>query len=114
MKDFLQEIFDYHLEQKILDLVGLDKRQFMQVAMIAQGEYMNFLQADSKQKKLIFRELFHTGLYEKIEISLKDTLNRETQDRERQIKDWEREVNRINRMIKIAGFQVIKTLEEFI
>lgn len=82
-------------EQKILDLVGLDKRQFMQVAMIAQGEYMNFLQADSKQKKLIFRELFHTGLYEKIEISLKDTLNRETQDRERQIKDWEREVNRI-------------------
>ena len=26
----------------------------------------------------------------------------------------EREANRINRMIKIAGFQVIKTLEEFI
>lgn len=38
----------------------------MQVAMIAQGEFMELLRAKSDDKKMIFRKLFHTGLYEEI------------------------------------------------
>ena len=38
----------------------------MQVAMIAQGEFMELLRAKSDEKKVIFRKLFHTEKYEKI------------------------------------------------
>jgi len=51
---------------KIEEIVGLTKAQFMQVAMIAQGEFMKILREESKQKKEIFRKLFHTELFEKI------------------------------------------------
>ena len=49
-----------------MEIVGLTKEQFMQVAMIAQGEFMELLRAKSDDKKMIFRKLFHTGLYEEI------------------------------------------------
>lgn len=51
---------------KIIDIVGLNKSQFMQVAMIAQGEFMELLRASSDEKKEIFRKLFHTELYNKM------------------------------------------------
>ena len=52
--------------QKITEIVGLTQSQFMQVAMIAQGEFMQLLRADSGEKKLIFRRLFGTELYQNI------------------------------------------------
>lgn len=51
---------------KLEEIVGLTKNQFMQVAMIAQGEFMELLRAKSDDKKVIFRKLFHTELYGKI------------------------------------------------
>lgn len=53
-------------DSKLMEIVGLTKEQFMQVAMIAQGEFMELLRAKSDDKKMIFRKLFHTGLYEEI------------------------------------------------
>ncbi|HJB06270.1 MAG TPA: SMC family ATPase [Candidatus Enterocloster faecavium] len=53
-------------DRKLVELVGLTKAQFMQVAMIAQGEFMEFLRARSDDKKAIFRKLFHTGQYQEI------------------------------------------------
>lgn len=52
--------------RKIEEIVGLSKEQFMQVAMIAQGEFMELLRTDSNKKKEIFRKLFNTGLYQEI------------------------------------------------
>ena len=45
-------------DRKLEELVGLTKAQFMQVAMIAQGEFMELLRAKSDDKKKIFRRLF--------------------------------------------------------
>ncbi len=56
---------------RIQEIVGLTKSQFMQVAMIAQGEFMEMLRADSATKKEIFRKLFGTGLYRNITDELK-------------------------------------------
>ena len=53
-------------DRKLEEIVGLTKSQFMQVAMIAQGEFMELLRAKSDEKKVIFRKLFHTELYGKI------------------------------------------------
>ncbi|MDO4617242.1 MAG: AAA family ATPase [Lachnospiraceae bacterium] len=52
--------------KKLIEIVGLTKGQFMQIAMIAQGEFMDLLRAKSDEKKLIFRKLFGTELYQKI------------------------------------------------
>lgn len=54
------------INAKIEEITGLTKAQFMQVAMIAQGEFMKILREESKQKKEIFRKLFHTEIFEKI------------------------------------------------
>lgn len=53
-------------DRKLEEIVGLTKSQFMQVAMIAQGEFMDLLRAKSDEKKVIFRKLFHTELFRDI------------------------------------------------
>ena len=53
-------------DQKLEEIVGLTKGQFMQVAMIAQGEFMDILRAKTDDKKVIFRKLFNTELFQKI------------------------------------------------
>ena len=53
-------------DARLQDLVGLTKSQFMQVAMIAQGEFMDLLRAKSDDKKVIFRRLFGTEKYQRI------------------------------------------------
>ncbi len=57
---------------KIEEIVGLTKKQFMQVAMIAQGEFMDLLRTKSDERKKIFRKLFDTQLYEGIVNKLKE------------------------------------------
>ena len=51
---------------KLEEIIGLNKSQFMQIAMIAQGEFMELLRASSDNKKVIFRKLFGTGLFQNI------------------------------------------------
>ena len=62
-------------DRKLEELIGLSKEQFRQVAMIAQGEFMELLRANSDRKKEIFRHLFGTGLYRDIVDELKKRKN---------------------------------------
>ena len=57
---------------KINDLIGLDVGQFKQVVMIAQGEFTKLLFENSGEKSKIFRSIFDTFIYEKMERELKD------------------------------------------
>ena len=68
------------IQEKIESIVGLSKSQFMQVAMIAQGEFMELLRADSRTKVAIFRKLFDTGLYLQITEELKSRWDRTQKD----------------------------------
>ena len=67
------------INAKLQDIVGLTKEQFMQVGMIAQGEFMELLRLDSSKKKEIFRRLFDTEIFERIVAELK-TRNAAMQD----------------------------------
>ena len=53
-------------------LIGLDYRQFTQIAMIAQGDFQKLLLAGTVQRAEIFRQIFHTGIYQQIQYRLKD------------------------------------------
>lgn len=57
---------------KITELLGITCRQFKQIAMIAQGEFLQLLLADSKERGDIFRRVFNTGLYQTAQRLLKD------------------------------------------
>ena len=57
----------------VRDILGLDREQFAQVAMIAQGDFLKLLLADTKERQKIFRNIFHTGLY----VELQDQLGRQ-------------------------------------
>ena len=56
----------------ITELIGLDYRQFTQIAMIAQGDFQKLLLAGTQERSEIFRRIFHTGLYQELQNKLKD------------------------------------------
>lgn len=58
-------------DQKIVEIMGLDAGQFMQVAMIAQGDFMRLLHASSRDRKQIFSRIFRTGIYWRIQENLR-------------------------------------------
>lgn len=48
---------------QIIDIIGLDRNQFSQIAMIAQGEFMKLITSSTKDRTEIFRKLFQTSGY---------------------------------------------------
>jgi len=60
------------INNKLQEIIGLTKEQFMQVGMIAQGEFMELLRTDSISKKEIFRKLFNTVIFQRIIDALKE------------------------------------------
>lgn len=59
------------VDNAIRDIIGLTQEQFSQIAMISQGEFRELLQADTKKRQAIFREIFKTGKYEVLQERLK-------------------------------------------
>ena len=58
----------------ITELMGLDYRQFTQIAMIAQGDFQKLLLAGTAERGEIFRQIFHTGIYQDIENRLREAV----------------------------------------
>lgn len=58
-------------DQKIAEITGLDADQFTQISMIAQGEFLKLLLAESKERKKIFSRIFQTRFYYRIQEELK-------------------------------------------
>lgn len=55
----------------IRELLGLDRAQFTQVAMIAQGDFLKLLVATTRERQEIFRHIFQTRNYETLQVRLK-------------------------------------------
>lgn len=56
---------------KIISLLGIDWKQFKQIAMIAQGEFLQLITASSSDRGNIFRKVFNTQIFDDIQKSLK-------------------------------------------
>lgn len=56
---------------KILEIVGVDRNQYAQIAMIAQGDFQKLLTASTNDRQKIFRKVFQTDNYQLLQDRLK-------------------------------------------
>lgn len=60
------------VDKAVREIIGLTREQFAQVSMISQGEFRKLLQADTRERQKIFRDIFSTGLYVTLQNKLKE------------------------------------------
>ncbi len=60
------------VNSEIVGIIGLNRSQFSQIAMIAQGDFLKLLLARTEERQKIFREIFGTRYYMVLEAKLKD------------------------------------------
>lgn len=56
----------------VRDIIGIDRNQFLQIAMIAQGDFLKLLVAPTEKRIEIFRQIFKTDNYRFLQDRLKD------------------------------------------
>lgn len=59
------------VDEKIREILGMTRDQFMQIAMIAQGDFLKLLLAKTEERRKIFSSIFRTGRYARLEDRLK-------------------------------------------
>lgn len=82
------------IDQKIADIIGLDADQFTQIAMIAQGDFLKLLHAQSRERKKIFSRIFHTRFYYRVQEELKRQSTSLYIELEDNVKSVRREIGR--------------------
>lgn len=60
------------VNRKLVEILGVDARQFTQIVMIAQGDFLRLLLAKSDERKEIFSKIFDTKIFRKVQEELKN------------------------------------------
>ena len=68
------------VRNRVVELIGLTQEQFSQTVMIAQGDFRKILVESSSSRKELFRRIFKTEVYERIQSEIK---NRAKESKER-------------------------------
>lgn len=59
------------VNKKIREIMGVDRKQFLQISMIAQGAFLDLLLASTDKRIKIFQQVFKTQFYSKLQDKLK-------------------------------------------
>ena len=59
------------VDNAVKEIIGIDRNQFCQIAMIAQGDFLKLLLAPTKERMEIFRHIFKTELFSNLQERLK-------------------------------------------
>lgn len=98
------------VNKEIESLIGLDYKQFRQIAMLSQGEFSKFLLAPSLEKTTIFRKIFNTEFYDLLQNKLKSNMLSKKDEIEK-IKDKiETERKNLESIINIYGLSNDETI----
>lgn len=60
------------VDNAVKEIIGIDRNQFCQIAMIAQGDFLKLLLAPTKDRMEIFRHIFKTELFQKLQSELSE------------------------------------------
>ena len=61
--------------ETVTEIIGVNKQQFCQIAMIAQGDFLKLLNADTRTRQSIFRDIFKTKIYSDFQERVKNDLS---------------------------------------
>lgn len=64
------------VDNEIVKIMGINYDQFRSIAMISQGDFQKILLADTSDRMKIFREIFHTNLFESLQKRLQDDFSK--------------------------------------
>lgn len=59
------------VNEEVQSLLGIDKNQFSQIVMIAQGDFSKILTADGGDREKLLRNIFNTEIYKQLQERLK-------------------------------------------
>ncbi len=59
------------VDDALRGILGINRKQFAQIAMIAQGDFLKLLLASTEERKGIFRQIFRTEPFQKLQDALK-------------------------------------------
>ncbi len=59
------------VDEAIYGILGVNREQFSQIAMIAQGDFLKLLHAETKERQTIFREIFRTNIFQMFQDRIK-------------------------------------------
>ena len=79
------------VKQEIQTLLGIDKNQFAQIVMLAQGEFLKLLNADTKDREEIFRKIFETDNYKNFQNAMAEktkTLYGKYEDKKKSVNQY--------------------------
>ena len=85
-----------NVTDKIIEILGITREQFKQIVMLAQGEFKKLLLADSVEREGIFRKIFNTYDFEKIQAELKDKAANLSKNRTKSKHEMEINLKNIN------------------
>ncbi len=60
------------VNEAVREILGVDREQFSQIAMIAQGDFLKLLFAPTEERKNIFRQIFKTERFYRLQECLKE------------------------------------------
>lgn len=80
---------------KVEEIIGINKNQFSQIAMIAQGDFRKLLNCETNERSKIFRKIFKTEPYHNIEIKLSSLFNELKRNREKEKSGIEQYINQL-------------------
>ena len=78
------------VDAKITEVVGLDRDQFAQIVMIAQNDFLRFLQSGTDDRVKILRRIFDTGALRAFQDSLKSRAKSKDDERNAVIRDFQK------------------------
>lgn len=59
-----------NVDEKVIEILGINKQQFKQIVMLPQGEFRRLLEAESVERETIFRKIFGTQAFSEIQNKL--------------------------------------------
>ncbi len=95
---------------QIEELIGLDYKQFRQVAMLSQGEFSKFLLASSEEKTTIFRKIFGTEIYDTLQTKLKSKMLLKKEEVEKVKDKIDTEKKNLQQIIDVFGLNDDETI----
>ena len=81
---------DRNVKAKIIEIIGLDQEQFAQIVMIAQNDFLRFLQSGTEDRLKILRRIFGTESLRQLQDQLKDLYREENHKRAFILQEFDR------------------------